>query len=153
MKLFIIAGEASGDLHGSNLVKALLEQKPNIELEGWGGDLMESAGVHVLKHYRDLAFMGFVEVVKNIRTILRNFKICKQAILDYKPDALVLIDYPGFNLRMAKWAKKEGIKVIYYISPQIWAWHSSRVHNIKKHVEQMICILPFEKAFYHKYGM
>ena len=153
MKLFLIAGEASGDLHGSNLIKALKAQQPNIDCQAWGGDLMAEAGATVLKHYRELAFMGFVEVLLNLRTILRNIAICKAQILSYQPDALLLIDYPGFNLRIAKWAKKQGIPVIYYISPQIWAWHQSRVHDIRRDVDKMLVILPFEQAFYQKYGV
>ncbi len=152
-KLYIIAGEASGDLHGSNLIKALKNQDANLKIKCWGGDLMQAAGAEVVKHYKELAFMGFVEVVKNLPTILGNLSFCKKDILEFRPDALVLIDYPGFNLRIAKWAKKQGIKVIYYISPQIWAWNSKRVHAIKKDVDRMITILPFEKDFYKKYGM
>ena len=151
MKYYIIAGEASGDLHGSNLMKALKKEDPDAAFRFWGGDLMAAEAEQPVKHYRDLAFMGFVEVLLNIRTILNNIKFCKADILDYKPDALILIDYPGFNLRIAKWAKKEGIKVLYYISPQIWAWHSSRVHGIKASVDRMYVILPFEQAFYEKY--
>jgi len=151
MKYYLIAGEASGDLHGANLIKALGNEDPSPDFRAWGGDLMQAAGANVVKHYKDLAFMGFSEVVKNLGTILNNFKICKKDILEYAPDVLILIDYPGFNLRMAKWAKKQGIKVFYYISPQIWAWHSSRVHGIKKTVDKMFVILPFEKAFYQKY--
>ena len=151
MKYYIIAGEASGDLHGSKLISALKEVDQDANFQVWGGDLMEAAGATLNKHYRELAFMGFLEVVKNLKTILRNFDICKKAILEYQPDVLILIDYPGFNLRMAKWAKKKGIKVFYYISPQIWAWHSSRVHQIKEVVDRMFVILPFEKAFYEKY--
>lgn len=151
MKYYLIAGEASGDLHGANLIKALGEEDPNADFRAWGGDLMEAAGGKVVKHYKDLAFMGFAEVVKNLGTILNNFKFCKKDILAYAPDLLILIDYPGFNLRMAKWAKKQGIRVFYYISPQIWAWHSSRVHGIKKAVDKMFVILPFEEAFYQKY--
>ncbi len=153
MKLYIIAGEASGDLHGSNLLKALKAQKPDAKCRVWGGDLMQSAGGELVKHYRDLAFMGFLEVLKNLRTILRNIAFCKKDILDFQPDALVLIDYPGFNLRIAKWAKQQGIKVIYYISPQIWAWHSSRVHDIRRDVDKMLVILPFEVDFYKKYDV
>ncbi len=153
MKLFLIAGEASGDLHGSNLIKALVQQEPNVECRAWGGELMADAGASVLKHYRELAFMGFVEVLLNLRTILRNMAICKAQILAYKPDALVLIDYPGFNLRIAKWAKKQGIPVIYYISPQIWAWHQSRVYDIRRDVDKMLVILPFEQDFYRKHGV
>jgi lipid-A-disaccharide synthase len=150
-KLYIIAGEASGDLHGSNLIKALKHQQPGIDVRCWGGDLMEAAGGKVVKHYRDLAFMGFIEVVMNIRTIARNLRFCKEDILDYKPDALVLIDYPGFNLRIATWAKEQGIKVYYYISPQIWAWKENRIHNIKRSVDKMFVVLPFEKEFYQKH--
>ena len=153
MKLYLIAGEASGDLHGSNLIKALHHQYPGVECRAWGGDLMQQAGATVVKHYRDLAFMGFVEVAKNIKTILRNIDFCKKDILQFKPDAIVLIDYPGFNLRIAKWAHQQGIKVIYYISPQIWAWHQSRVHQIRRDVDLMLVILPFERAFYQKFDM
>ncbi|MCW5921293.1 MAG: lipid-A-disaccharide synthase [Saprospiraceae bacterium] len=153
MKLYIIAGEASGDLHGSNLIKALKAQKPDVQCRVWGGDLMRAAGGELVKHYRDLAFMGFLEVAKNLRTILRNIDFCKKDILAEQPDALVLIDYPGFNLRIAKWAKQQGLKVIYYISPQIWAWHSSRVHDIRRDVDKMLVILPFEVDFYKKYGV
>jgi len=152
MKYYLIAGEASGDLHGSNLMKALQKEDSSTQFRIWGGDLMEATGGHLVKHYRDLAFMGFLEVAKNIRTIFRNIKFCKSDILDYQPDILILIDYPGFNLRIAKWAKKQGIKVFYYISPQIWAWHTSRVHNIKASVDRMFVILPFEKAFYQQYN-
>jgi len=153
MKLYIIAGEASGDLHGSNLIKALREQSPGLQCRVWGGDLMREAGGQLVKHYRDLAFMGFVEVVKNLRAILGNIAFCKRDILDFQPDALVLIDYPGFNLRIARWAKRRGLKVIYYISPQIWAWHTSRVHAIRRDVDKMLVILPFERDFYRKYGI
>ncbi|MEL7421878.1 MAG: lipid-A-disaccharide synthase [Bacteroidota bacterium] len=153
MKYYLIAGEASGDLHGSYLVRALKEEDPQGDFRCWGGDLMAAAGADVQKHYRELAFMGFVEVLLNIRTILRNFKLCKGDILAYQPDALILIDYPGFNLRMAKWAKAQGIPVYYYISPQIWAWHTSRVHQIKANVDRMFVILPFEEPFYQKYNV
>lgn len=152
-KLYIIAGEASGDLHGSNLIKALKSQDANLKIRSWGGDLMQAAGAEVVKHYKELAFMGFVEVVKNLPTIIGNLSFCKKDILEFQPDVMVLIDYPGFNLRIAKWAKKQGIKVIYYISPQIWAWNSKRVHAIKRDMDRMITILPFEKDFYKKYGM
>lgn len=151
MKYYIIAGEASGDLHGSNLMKALKEEDSNADFRIWGGDLMEAVGGTLIKHYRDLAFMGFIEVVKNLNTILNNFKICKSDVIKYQPDVLILIDYPGFNLRIAKWAKQQGIKVFYYISPQIWAWNSRRVHAIKKNIDKMFVILPFEKDFYKKY--
>ncbi|MEZ5056087.1 MAG: lipid-A-disaccharide synthase [Saprospiraceae bacterium] len=153
MKIYIIAGEASGDLHGSKLVKALLEKSFNLEIRCWGGDLMAEAGANVVKHYRDLAFMGFWEVATNITTILGNIKWCKKDIEAFNPDMIVFIDYPGFNLRIAKWANKKGYKTFYYISPQIWAWNTSRVHQIKKDIQTMAVILPFEKEFYKKYGM
>lgn len=151
MRYYIIAGEASGDLHGANLIRALRQEDPPAQIRAWGGDLMAGAGAEVVKHYRDLAFMGFLEVAKNLRTILRNFKFCKTDIAAWQPDVLILIDYPGFNLRMAKWAKTQGIRVFYYISPQLWAWHSSRVHGIKATVERMYVILPFEQEFYRRY--
>lgn len=151
MKYYVIAGEASGDLHGSNLLKALKKEDPAADFRVWGGDLMQVAGGDLRKHYRDLAFMGFVEVISNLRTILKNIEFCKEDITHYNPDALILIDYPGFNLRIAKWAKQQGYKVIYYISPQLWAWHTSRVHDIKKYVDKMLVILPFEAEFYQKY--
>lgn len=149
-KLFIISGEASGDLHGGNLVKELL-LKEDVEIQAWGGDLMEKAGARVLKHYKELAFMGFWEVITNIRTISKNFKLCKEQILSFKPDAVVFIDYPGFNLRMAKFCKEQGIKTLYYISPQVWAWKQNRVKKIKAFVDRMYVILPFEKKFYQQF--
>ncbi len=152
MKYYIIAGEASGDLHGSNLIKSLKKQDKQAVIRAWGGDMMAEAGAELRKHYRDLAFMGFLEVVKNLRTILRNIDFCKKDILDFQPDVIIFIDYPGFNLRIAKWAKQENFKTFYYISPQIWAWHTSRVHGIKATVDRMFCILPFEKAFYKQYN-
>lgn len=151
MKYYIIAGEASGDLHASNLMKEIVKKDEAAEFRFWGGDLMAEVGGKPVKHYKDLAFMGFLEVIKNIGTILRNIRFCKQDVLSYQADVLILVDYPGFNLRIAKWAKKQGIRVFYYISPQIWAWHSSRVHGIKASVDKMFVILPFEKAFYKKY--
>ena len=151
MKYYIIAGEASGDLHGSNLMKALKVEDTKAKFRIWGGDKMEAAGGQLVKHYKDLAFMGFVEVAKNIRTILKNFDICKSDVITYQPDVLILIDYPGFNLRIAKWAKQKGIRVFYYISPQVWAWNTSRVKEIKKNIDRMFVILPFEKSFYQKY--
>ena len=150
MKYYIIAGEASGDLHGSNLIKELKKLDGAADIRCWGGDLMQKAGAHLVKHYRDLAFMGFAEIVKNLGTILKNLKFCKQDILDFKPDALVLIDYPGFNLRIAKWAKKQGLKVIFYISPQVWAWKENRVKEMKKDIDKMIVIIPFEKEYFKK---
>ena len=151
MKYYIIAGEASGDLHGSNLIKELKKLDASANIRCWGGDLMQAAGGDVVKHYRDLAFMGFVEVVMNLRTIMHNLKFCKEDIEAFGPDVLVLIDYPGFNLRIAKWAKEKGLKVIYYISPQVWAWKESRVKGIRQWVDKMLVILPFEKEFYHKW--
>jgi len=155
-KFYIISGEASGDLHASNLMRAMLEENPTCSFRFWGGDHMIAAskqqGVCV-KHIRDLAFMGFAEVAKNIRTIFSNIKFCKKDISTYRPEALILVDYPGFNLRIAKWAKKNGIKVIYYISPQVWAWKKKRVYTIKKVVDSMYVILPFEQDFYRQFGM
>ncbi|MFT3947019.1 MAG: lipid-A-disaccharide synthase [Agriterribacter sp.] len=151
MKYYILAGEASGDLHGSNLIKAIKKTDHNAEFRAWGGDMMQAAGAEMVKHYRDLAFMGFAEVVMNLRTILNNISFCKKDILSYKPDALILIDYPGFNLRIARWAKTQGLKIIYYISPQVWAWKENRVKTIKECVDKMLVILPFEKAFYQKW--
>jgi len=151
VRYFIIAGEASGDLHGANLVRALRLEDPGAVVHAWGGEGMQKEGVEIRKHYRELAFMGFAEVLMNLRTILKNFHRCKQDILDFRPDAVVLIDYPGFNLRMAAWLSRQGIPVYYYISPQIWAWKQSRVHKIKRYVNRMFVILPFEAAFYRKY--
>ena len=152
MKYYIIAGEASGDLHGSNLMKSLLQQDEKAEFRFWGGDLMQKIGGKPIKHYKDLAFMGFVEVIKNLPTILRNISFCKEDIKSYHPDVLILIDYPGFNLRIAKFAKKLGIKVVYYISPQLWAWKEGRIKTIKKYVDEMLVILPFEEKFYQKHN-
>ncbi|MBX3255017.1 MAG: lipid-A-disaccharide synthase [Chitinophagaceae bacterium] len=151
MKYYIIAGEASGDLHGSNLVKELKKLDTQADIRAWGGDMMEAAGATIVKHYRHLAFMGFVEVVMNLRTIFRNLAFCKQDVLQFQPDVLILIDYPGFNLRIAKWAKQQGLKIVYYISPQVWAWKENRVKTIKACVDKMLVILPFEKAFYRKW--
>lgn len=152
MKYYIIAGEASGDLHASNLMKSILRKDPEAEFRFWGGDLMTNvAGTEPVKHYRDLAFMGFLEVAKNLRTILKNIKICKNDIELYQPDVLILVDYPGFNLRIAEFAKTLGIKVVYYISPQLWAWKEGRVEKIKNYVDEMLVILPFEKEFYRKH--
>jgi lipid-A-disaccharide synthase len=148
MKYYIIAGEASGDLHGSNLIKEVKKLDPNANIRCWGGDKMKDAGGDLVKHYRDLAFMGFVEVVKNLDTILQNLKFCKRDILQFKPDAIILIDYPGFNLRIAKWAKQQRIKVIYYISPQVWAWKENRVKQMKQNIDKMIIIIPFEKNYF-----
>lgn len=150
MKYYIIAGEASGDLHGANLMKELFKQDPQADIRFWGGDLMQQAGGTLVKHYRDLAFMGFAEVVQNLKTILNNIKFCKQDILSFQPDVIIYIDYPGFNMRIAEWARKQGFKNHYYISPQIWAWKESRIKAIKRDVDHMYIILPFEKDFYEK---
>jgi lipid-A-disaccharide synthase len=152
MKYYIIAGEASGDLHGSNLIKSFKKLDDKTEVRAWGGDLMQNAGAKIIKHYRELAFMGFVEVIKNLGTILKNISFCKKDIIEFRPDVLILVDYPGFNLRIAKWAKLKGIKVVYYISPQIWAWKESRIKTIKSSVDKMLVILPFESAFYKKWN-
>jgi lipid-A-disaccharide synthase len=148
MKYYIIAGEASGDLHGSNLIKELKKLDTSADIRCWGGDLMQQAGGTLVKHYRDLAFMGFVEVLMNMQTILKNIKFCKEDILQYKPDALILVDYPGFNLRISEWAKQQGLPVIFYISPQVWAWKESRVKKMKQTIDKMLVILPFEKDYY-----
>ena len=153
MKYYIVAGEASGDLHASNLMTALRQRDPEADFRCWGGDLMEAAGGDLVKHYRDLAFMGFWEVFLNLNTILRNIRICETDILLYEPDVLVLVDYPGFNLRIAEFAKENGIKVCYYISPQIWAWKKNRIKKIKKYVDEMMVILPFEEKYYADRGM
>jgi lipid-A-disaccharide synthase len=156
MKLYIVAGEASGDLHASNLVKMLqAENKPGageIQCRGFGGDCMKEAGVQIVRHYRDTAFMGFWEVMKNLSKILGFIDFCKKDIEQWKPDALILVDYPGFNLRIAEWARKKRLRVFYYISPQVWAWKASRVKKIKRDVDQMLVILPFEKDFYAKHN-
>ena len=151
MKIFLVAGEASGDLHGGHLANALKEINPQIEMRGWGGEKMEGAGVKILKHYRELAFMGFVEVLLNLRTIKQNFATIKKQILEFQPDKIIFIDYPGFNLRLAPWAKEHGIETHHYISPTIWAWKEGRVHDIKKYIDAMYCILPFEPAVYAKH--
>lgn len=152
-RLYLIAGEASGDLHGGNLVRELRKLDPDMQLRAWGGDRMQAAGAVVVKHYRELAFMGFTQVLMNLRTILRNIKTCKEDILRFRPDAVVLIDYPGFNLRIAEFAHAHGIKVFYYISPQVWAWKAGRVKAIRRDVDRMFVILPFEKEWYAERGM
>ncbi len=152
MKYYVLAGEASGDLHASNLIKEISLIDPQAQFRGFGGELMEQAGMTVLKHYRDLAFMGLVPVVMNIRTIQKNFRFCEHDMLAFKPDVLILVDYPGFNLRMAKFAKARGIRTFYYISPKIWAWKEQRVHKIIASVDEMFTILPFETEFYQKYN-
>ena len=153
MKYYLIAGEASGDLHGANLMKAIKAEDPQAEFRYFGGDKMRAEGGHLVKHYTDMAFMGFTEVLLNLRTILKNMKACKADVLAYQPDVLVLIDFPGFNLKIAEFAKQHGIKVCYYISPKVWAWNQKRVLKIKRIVDHMFCILPFEVAFYRDWGM
>jgi len=148
MKYYIIAGEASGDLHGSNLMKELYKQDKDANIRFWGGDLMQNVGGTLVKHYRDLAFMGFVEVLFNLKTILGNIKFCKKDIMEFNPDVIIFIDYPGFNMRIAKWAKENNIRTHYYISPQIWAWKENRIKDIKRDIDKMYVILPFEKSFY-----
>lgn len=152
MRYYVIAGEASGDLHAANLLKEIKKLDSSAHFRCWGGDLMQQQGAELVKHYRELAFMGFTEVLLNINTIFKNLSNCKKDILQYAPDVLILVDYPGFNLRIAEFAKKNNIKVFYYISPQVWAWKQSRVHKIKKVVDKMFVILPFEKEFYAKFN-
>jgi len=150
MKYYIIAGEASGDLHASNLMKALKNRDDKADFRFWGGDLMQAVGGTLVKHYRELAFMGFAEVLMNLRTIFKNIKLCKADITKYKPDVIIFVDYPGFNFRIAKWAKEKGFRTHYYISPQLWAWKENRIKAVKSDVDQMYVILPFEKSFYEE---
>jgi len=152
MKYYIIAGEASGDLHASNLMRELKAMDAHAQFRCWGGDLMKAQGADLVKHYRELAFMGFTEVLMNIRTIFKNINHCKKDISEFNPDVVILVDYPGFNLRIAEFAKEKGFKVFYYISPQVWAWKQSRVHKIKQIVDRMFVILPFEEDFYKKFN-
>jgi lipid-A-disaccharide synthase len=151
MKYYLVAGEASGDLHGSNLMKEIKLADSNAEFRYFGGDLMNAVGGELVKHYREMAFMGFVNVVLNLKTINRNLKFCKTDLLEFQPDVLILIDYPGFNLRVAEFAKQNNIKVFYYISPKVWAWKAHRVKKIKEVVDEMFTIFPFETEFYKKY--
>jgi lipid-A-disaccharide synthase len=152
MKIYIIAGEASGDLHASNLLRALKKQSSTVEVRYWGGDLMEEViSTPPVKHYKELAFMGFSEVITHLPEILGNFTTCKKDILQFQPGIVVLVDYPGFNLRIAKWAKLQGFQVHYYISPKVWAWKKSRVFQIKKYVDKLYTIFPFETAFFKEY--
>jgi len=153
MKYYLVAGEASGDLHGANLMKALKQEDPEAQFRYYGGDKMQAEGGELRKHYSEMAFMGFTEVILNLRTIFRNMKACKADVLAYQPDVLVLIDFPGFNLKIADFAKEHGIRVAYYISPKVWAWNQKRVLKIKKVVDHMFCILPFEVDFYKEWGM
>lgn len=151
MKYYLIAGEASGDLHGARLIESLLQKDCNAKIRCWGGDLMEKAGGQLVKHYRDLAFMGFWEVLTHLPTILENIAFCKKDILAFQPDAIVYIDYPGFNLRIAKWAKKQGFQNHYYISPQVWAWKANRVQQMKQNLTALYTILPFEKKYFSEH--
>jgi len=153
LKYYLIAGEASGDLHGANLIKALRQNDSNAEIRAWGGDAMQAAGAQLVKHYRDLSFMGFIEVLAHLRTILRNLAFCKSDLEAFQPNVLVLIDYPGFNLRIAEHAYARGMRVVYYISPQVWAWKARRTEKIKRSVHRMLTILPFEQEFYRRKGM
>lgn len=148
MKYYIIAGEASGDLHGSNLIKALIAEDENAEVRCWGGDLMQKAGGTLVKHYKEMAFMGFLEVIANLNAIFKNIRFCKNDILKFHPDVIIFIDYSGFNLRIAKWAKENNFRTNYYISPQIWASREGRIEKIKRDIDAMYVILPFEKEFY-----
>lgn len=152
MKYYIIAGEASGDLHGSNLMKALLSQDDKADIRFWGGDLMQSVSGNLVMHYKERQFMGFAEVIFNLRKILSLIKFCKTDIENFQPDVIIFIDNSGFNLRIAKWAKEKNFKTHYYISPQVWASRAGRVEKIKKYVDAMYVILPFEKAFYKTYN-
>ena len=152
MKYYLIAGERSGDLHASNLMKSLKQHDPEAEFRFFGGDYMKAVGGQMVVHYKELAFMGFLEVLKNLGTIRKYIGLCKKDIIEYNPHALILIDYAGFNLRIAKYAKKKGIPVYYYISPKIWAWNQKRAYKIKKYVDHMFAIMPFEVAFYKKFG-
>jgi lipid-A-disaccharide synthase len=153
MKYFIIAGEQSGDLHGSNLVRGIHAADKNAEIFCWGGDLMEEAGAKLLVHYRKMAFMGFVSVVKNLGAIKKNLSLCKKQILEIKPDVVIFIDYPGFNLRIAEFAKAAGFRTFYYISPKLWAWNEGRVKKIREYIDRMFIIFPFEEEFYKKHGI
>lgn len=152
MRYYIIAGEASGDLHASNLIKELKKLDSNAEFRAWGGDLMRQQGAALVKHYRELAFMGFKEVIVNLNTIFKNIRFCKEDIESFNPDVIIFVDYPGFNMRIAEWAHKTGYRTVYYISPQVWAWKEGRAKKLKRDIDKMIVILPFEKEFYKKYG-
>lgn len=152
MKYYIIAGEASGDLHASNLMKSIKKNDKNPHFRYFGGDLMLEQGGELQKHYKELAFMGIVEVAKNLKTIKRNMSFCKNDILEYKPDVVILVDYPGFNLRIAEFAHKKGFKTVYYISPKIWAWKKKRAYKIKKYIDEMFVIFPFEIDFYKQFN-
>lgn len=152
MRYYIIAGEASGDLHGAPVIQYLNQLDPNAQIKCWGGERMQQAGAELVKHYKDLAFMGFVEVIQHLPKIFENLRFCKEDISHFKPDVIVFIDYPGFNLRITKWAKEQGFQTVYYISPQIWAWKENRIKIIQKSIDKMLVILPFEIEFYQKYN-
>ena len=152
MKYYLISGEASGDLHGSNLIREIKARDPKANIRCWGGDMMQAAGGELVMHYKERAFMGFLEVAVNIRKILKNLKFCKEDILTYAPEVIIFIDYPGFNIPIAQFAKKKGFKTVFYISPQVWAWKESRVKTLREVIDKMLVILPFEKAFYHKWN-
>lgn len=151
MRYYLIVGEASGDMHAANLMNALRQMDAEAVFCGFGGDLMKAEGLELIKHYHDLAFMGFTDVLLHLSTIFKNIALCKQEILKFQPDVVILVDYPGFNLRMAKWLHQEKIKTFYYISPQIWAWNQKRGKKIKRWIDKTFCILPFEKDFYKKF--
>lgn len=153
MRYYIIAGEASGDMHGSNLMKGLLTADPECDFRFWGGDMMAEVAGKMVRHYKDTAVMGFVEVLMNLGKISENFRLCRQDLLSYRPDVIVLIDYPGFNLKMARFAKEHGIKVFYYISPKVWAWKEGRVKQLKKYVDKLFIIFPFEVEYFKRKGI
>ena len=153
MKYYIIAGEASGDLHGATLMKSILKHDVDAKFRFWGGDNMKTVSPNIVQHYKNTSFMGFIEVLKNLKIILSLLKTCKSDILKFKPDVLILIDYPGFNLRICKWAHRLGIKVAYYIAPQVWAWKASRIQQMKKNIDRLFVILPFEKEYFETRGM
>ena len=153
MRYFIIAGEASGDLHGSNLIKGIREMDKEAQIRCWGGDLMKEAGAELIRHYKEGAIMGFVEVVANLGKLAKNLQDCKNDIVKYNPDAVILIDYPGFNFRIAKFAKERGMRVFYYIAPKVWAWKEKRVHKLKKYVDRLFIIFPFEIEYFKKWGI
>ena len=153
MRYYLVAGEASGDLHGSNLIKGLKMEDPQAEFRCWGGDLMQAEGAHLVKHYKECAIIGFVEVLMSMKKLLGNLDACKKDILEYNPDVLILIDYPGFNFRIAEFAKKKGIKVFYYIAPKVWAWKEKRVHRLREFVDKLFIIFPFEVDYFKKWGI
>ena len=152
-KLYIIAGEPSGDLHGAHLVRALQKEDPEIIFRGFGGPKMAEAGVRLDQTLDKLSYMGFAEVIKHLPQIRKNFSLAKKAIQDWQPDGVIFVDFPGFNMRMAKWTRAKGYRNFYYIAPQAWAWKASRAEKLKKYVDELFCILPFEEAFFDGYGL